>query len=134
MWLGESLCPSKDEYYLVTANSFSALHLILQDEIFHFYYGSPVEMLQITDDRHVTIVEIGSDILPGQVPQVVAPKGVWQGTRIKNPTKNSFALMGTTVAPGFEFEDFKLASRSEFIARFSQYESLIRKFTHEEVK
>lgn len=116
-------------YYLVTSKSFSALHRVKQDEVFHFYAGSPVEMFLLFDDGKHDLVSIGSDIFSGQKPQVLAPKNVWQGTRLKDSSEDSWALLGTTVAPAFEFEDFELASRSTLQKSFPDLELLINRYT-----
>src|SRR5262245_32308762 len=69
-------------YYLVTPESFSSLHRVPQDELFHFYAGDPVEMLQITETGEKKLIVIGNDLSRGHEPQCVAPGGVWQGTRL----------------------------------------------------
>ena len=113
-------------YYLITPEDYSALHKVKSDETFHFYMGDPVEMFQI-DEYGARKVLIGSDILNGETPQVIVPAGMWQGTRLKEGGK--FALMGTTVSPGFEFIDFELASREEMLKRFPDQEEDILKYT-----
>jgi uncharacterized protein len=117
-------------YYLVTPQSFSALHRVPQDEVFHFYLGDPVEMLQIDDSGETSTIVIGSDLKSGQRPQVVAPGNVWQGTRLLEGGK--WALLGCTVSPGFEFADFEIKSRNELTELFPKHEELIRQFTHEQ--
>lgn len=116
-------------YYLVTPNSFSALHRVKADEIFHFYSGDPVEMIQIDEEGKLTKHIIGSNFVDGQQPQLVVPKGVWQGTRLV--AGGQWALMGTTVAPGFEFEDFEGGDRSKMINLFPQHKDDITRFTRE---
>jgi predicted cupin superfamily sugar epimerase len=93
-------------YYLLTPDTFSALHRLASDEVFHFYLGDPVEMLQL-DPRsgEGRVLTLGSALLAGQQPQVVVPRGVWQGSRLK--PGGSFALLGTTMAPGFDFADYE---------------------------
>jgi len=115
-------------YYFVTPESFSALHRLPQDEVFHFYLGDPVEMLQITDEGGARKLLIGPDLLAGQRPQVIAPGNLWQGTRLLPGGK--FALLGCTVCPGFEFDDFEMKSREELIRIFPQHADLILGFTH----
>jgi uncharacterized protein len=121
-------------FYLITAKSFSALHRVPQDEVFHFYAGSPVEMLQLQSNGGYKIIEIGSDIMSAQSPQVLAPKNIWQGTRLKNPSSDGWALLGTTVAPAFEFQDFELGSRQKLSQEYPSIVELIEKFTHVEPK
>jgi uncharacterized protein len=117
-------------YYLITADSFSALHAVDQDEIFHFYAGSTVEMFQIDERGRGKIITIGNHIFEDEVPQVIVPHGVWQGTKLKNPTPTSWALLGCTVAPGFELEHFHLKTRAELIRQFPAHSELITKFTN----
>lgn len=116
-------------YYLVTPAGFSALHRLRFDEIFHFYCGDPVEMVQIDDRAKVRRITLGSDLLAGHSFQAVVPAGVWQGTRLIDG--GNWALMGTTMAPGFDFEDFELGCRSDLLARFPFAKDAIIKLTRE---
>lgn len=116
-------------YYLVIPESFSALHRVKSDEVFHFYSGNPVEMIQIDQNGQLQKYILGSDIFSGHSPQVVVPRGVWQGLRLIENGK--WALMGTTVAPGFEFEDFEVGSRDAMIQQFPQHSGDIIRFTRE---
>ncbi|HLN26582.1 MAG TPA: cupin domain-containing protein [Gemmataceae bacterium] len=115
-------------YYLLTPETFSALHRLPTDEIFHFYLGDPVHMLQLPPDGEGRVVMLGSDLNAGQHPQLVVPRGTWQGSRLA--PGGSFALLGTTVAPGFDFADFEPADKNYLIARYpafaSQIDRLIR--------
>ena len=115
--------------YLLTdhSNSFSAMHRLLTDEIYHFYLGDPIEMLQLYPDGSHRQVIIGNDILGGQEVQYVAPQGVWQGSRLKEG--GSYALIGTTMAPGFEWGDFELGNPSDLIRQYPAAEKYIRRLT-----
>jgi predicted cupin superfamily sugar epimerase len=115
-------------YYFITPKDFSALHRLKSDEIFHFYAGDPVEMIQISEDGVMKKIIIGSDIMNNQLPQVVVPNGTWQGTRLLPGGK--WALLGTTVSPGFEFSDFELGNREELLKLFPQFTNEIILFTH----
>ncbi len=117
-------------YYLLTPGTFSAIHRLKSDEIFHFYLGSPVEMLQLCPDGAGKILNIGVDILNGMQPQVIAPKHVWQGARLK--PGGEFALMGTTVAPGFEYTDYEPGKREELISSYPEFGEMIRALTKDE--
>lgn len=116
-------------YYLITQETFSSLHRIIGDEIFHFYLGDPVEMVQIYADGSHEVIPMGSDVLGGMHPQVVVKGGVWQGLRLVEG--GAFALMGTTVAPGFEFEDFEVGDREALTKKYPQHAELIRKYTYD---
>lgn len=98
-------------YYMLTPETISAMHRLTGDEIFHFYLGDPVEMLQLHPDGSGEIVILGQDFLKGMKLQHVVPGGTWQGSRLARGGR--FALMGTTVAPGFDFEDFTLGDAAE---------------------
>jgi len=110
-------------YYLLTSETFSAMHRLQSDEIFHFYLGDPVEMLQLRPDGSGRVVILGSDILNGMQPQVVVPRGVWQGTRLLKNGK--FALLGATVSPGFEFADYESGRRDELVKSYPKFRELI---------
>jgi uncharacterized protein len=114
-------------YYLLTAGTVSRIHRLASDEIFHFYAGDPVEMLMLREDGTSEVVSIGGDIESGQSPQVIVPKGVWQGCRLVEGGK--WALMGTTVAPPFRYEDYEPADRVDLIRRYSDRGVLIRDLT-----
>jgi predicted cupin superfamily sugar epimerase len=116
-------------YYLVVPESFSALHRVKSDEIFHFYGGDAVEMIQIDTTGRLETFSMGNDLANGQFPQVVVPRGVWQGLRLVDG--GQWALMGTTVAPGFEFEDFELGNRNQLANSFPQHRDSIVRFTRE---
>lgn len=118
-------------YFLLTADTdcFSALHRLTTDEIYHFYLGDPVEMLLLHADGSSERVILGQDILNGQKVQCVAPKGAWQGSHML--AGGEWALLGTTMAPGFEPEDFELGKREELIKKFPQARELIVALTRE---
>ena len=106
-------------YYLLEPNTFSELHRLASDEIFHFYLGNPVEMLQLWPDGSAKQVLIGTDLESGMVPQVVAPRGVWQGARLV--PGGEFALLGCTVSPGFEYADYQSGSRTLLSEAYPEY-------------
>lgn len=116
-------------YYLLTsdADSFSALHRLPTDELYHFYLGDPVEMLLLFPDGGGRRVVLGQEILKGQQVQFVAPAGVWQGSRLLSGGR--FALMGTTMAPGFDANDYEGGQRQELLARYPDHAELIRALT-----
>ncbi|PIR26356.1 MAG: hypothetical protein COX62_06605 [Deltaproteobacteria bacterium CG_4_10_14_0_2_um_filter_43_8] len=114
-------------YYLLTPSEFSALHRLPQDEIFHFYLGDPVNMIQIDDAGTLKEITLGHHLENGQSVQVLAPGNVWQGTRLNAGGK--WALLGTTVAPGFEFADFEVLSRSELLRQFPQHKEKALPYT-----
>jgi predicted cupin superfamily sugar epimerase len=110
-------------YYLLTPETFSAIHRIQSDEIFHFYFGDPVEMIQLLPDGSGRVLILGSDILNGMQPQAIIPRGVWQGARLLRGGR--FALLGTTVSPGFEFADYEIGKRDVLLGYYLQFRDLI---------
>lgn len=116
-------------YYMITneTDCFSEMHRLSGDEIYHFYLGDPVEMLQLYPDGTGKRVLLGVDVIAGMFPQVLVPAGVWQGSRLMPGGK--FALMGTTMAPGFEYRDYKSGNRKELISLYPGFEELITTLT-----
>jgi predicted cupin superfamily sugar epimerase len=114
-------------YYLLTPHTFSAMHRLRSDEVFHFYAGDPVEMLHLRPDGTGELFILGSDIGAGMRPQLVVPRGVWQGARLK--PGGSYALLGCTVAPGFDYADYQAASREELLRAYPTYRELILALT-----
>jgi predicted cupin superfamily sugar epimerase len=112
--------------YLITPTSFSKLHKVKSDEIFHFHLGDPVEMLQINEAGKTETQILGTDYLKGQKPQAVVYKGIWQGTKLVKGGK--FALLGCTVAPGFEFADYISGDKDTLIKQFPNAKALIEKY------
>jgi uncharacterized protein len=115
--------------YLFTAeaDSFSALHMLPTDEIYHFYLGDPVEMLQLYPDGHSERVILGQDVLNGQQVQYVAPRGVWMGSYLRPGGR--FALIGTTMAPGFSNDDYQGGDRATLIQQYPHAATLITHLT-----
>jgi len=111
----------------LTPDTFSALHRLASDEIFHFYLGDAVTMLQLGPDGSSEIITLGHDILNGQRIQVTVPQGVWQGCFLNQGGR--FALMGTTVAPGFDFADYEAAGRKELLQQYPAHRDLIIRLT-----
>jgi len=114
-------------YYLLTPETFSAIHRVRSDEIFHFYAGDPVEMLQLWPTGKAKVITIHNDLAPGYEPQVVVPAGVWQGCRLV--PGGEWALLRCTVAPGFDYADFELAKRADMLALSTEYSVLITALT-----
>jgi predicted cupin superfamily sugar epimerase len=116
-------------YYLLAPGTFSAMHRLQSDEIFHFYLGDPVEMLQLSPDGMGKTVVLGSDLQAGMQPQVIVARGIWQGSQLVAGGK--FALLGCTVAPGFDFADYEHARRDDLIRSHPQFREKIAALTAE---
>jgi uncharacterized protein len=114
-------------YYLLTPNTYSALHRLQTDEIFHFYLGGRVRMLQLFPDGTGRTLHLGPGLLHGEHLQVVVPHGVWQGSFLE--TGSSFALLGCTVAPGFDFADYESGDRQTMVCEYPDFADLIHRLT-----
>ena len=116
-------------YYLMQPGMFSHLHRLLTDEVFHFYLGDLATMLQLHPDGTWEEVIMGPDLLGGQLPQVVVPRGVWQGTRLVDGGR--WALIGTTMGPGFAWEDYEHGERGSLTKAYPKAAELIQRLTNE---
>lgn len=115
-------------YFLLTADTFSALHRLKSDEVYHFYLGHPVTMLLLHPDGKSGVITLGQDVEAGQRVQVVVPRGSWQGSFLR--PGGTFALMGTTMAPGFDAADFEIGDRQALIRAYPGRRPLIERLTH----
>jgi len=114
-------------YYLLEAGTFSELHRLDSDEIFHFYLGDPVEMLQLLPDGSSEVFVLGPDLGAGQHVQLIVPAGVWQGLRLTG--SGQVALLGCTVTPGFNYADYHNAPYAELAAKWPEQAERIRALT-----
>ena len=114
-------------YYLLEPGTFSEMHCLASDEIFHFYLGDPVEMLQLYEDGRSAHFVLGPDLAAGQHVQLVVPAGVWQGTRLVGG--GQVALLGCTVTPGFDFADYRSGRAAELIAKWPDEAKRIKALT-----
>jgi len=126
---GRRKCFGTAIYYLLTPDTFSTIHKVSSDETFHFYLGDPVTMLQLYPKGKGKICTLGQDILHGQLVQVTVSRQVWQGCMLK--TGGSFALLGTTVAPGFDFSDYREGMRDELVKKYPGYRKMIVQLTRQ---
>jgi uncharacterized protein len=116
-------------YYLLSdaPESFSAMHRLPTDEIYHFYLGDPVEMLTLGPDAESGRLVLGQDLAAGQRVQLTVPRCVWQGSRLI--AGGRVALLGTTMAPGYDPEDMELGEREALTAAYPGRRELIRALT-----
>lgn len=118
--------------YFLLVNSldgFSALHTLPFPEIYHFYLGDPLELSLFHKNGKVEQIIMGTDILNGEQPQFCVPGGVIQGSKIISSGK--FALIGTTMSPGFDFHDFHLNLREDMLEKYPENKRLIFSLTRE---
>jgi predicted cupin superfamily sugar epimerase len=118
-------------YYLLTSepDCFSALHCLPKDEVYHFYLGDPVRLLLLHPDGVSEEITLGQDLVRGEQLQLVVPRGVWQGARLDPGGR--FALLGTTMAPGFEEGDLVLGRAADLMERYPDRAAAIRHLTRE---
>lgn len=116
-------------YFLLTADAFSAWHRIRSDELWHFHAGDPVTLHVLDADGRGTLAthRLGCDPASGAPPQVTIPAGAWFAAEIEAPGR--FALVGCTVAPGFDFADFELGARRDLLARYPAQRAAIERLT-----
>ena len=116
-------------YFLLNPDTFSALHRLKTDEVFHFYLGDPVEMLQLLPSGSGRVIKIGNEIKSGMHLQVAVSRGMWQGSRLIRG--GEYALLGTTVAPGFKFVDFEIGQRDKLLQSYPRFRDLIVALTRD---
>lgn len=110
-------------YFLLAQGDFSAFHRIRSDECWHFYAGDPLLIYIIDQNGELRIISVGNDFKQGQSFQYVVPANCWFASR---PAPGSeYCFVGCTVAPGFEFEDFELASANELSAIYPDHKKII---------
>ena len=114
-------------YYLLLSGQFSSIHRLKSDETWHFYYGSPLEIHIIHSDSSYEMIKLGNDVDKGENLQHTVHHGSWFGALPAN--KNSYSLVGATVSPGFDFEDFELGKREDLITLYPLHEEIIKKLT-----
>jgi uncharacterized protein len=114
-------------YFLLEGADFSALHRLRSDELWHFYAGRRLSVQVISPEGEYSEILLGSNPEAGESFQAVVTAGCWFGSRLADET--SFALVGCTVAPGFDFADFELANRDDLIAMYPQHRRLIAELT-----
>jgi predicted cupin superfamily sugar epimerase len=110
-------------YFLLEHGNFSALHRLGSDEIWHFYLGDPLTVHLIEPAGSYRSLRLG----PDHSFQGVVPAGCWFGATVENP--GGYALVGCTVAPGFDFADFELAEREALSRLYPQHRALIERLT-----
>jgi uncharacterized protein len=112
-------------YFLLEAGQCSRLHRIQSDEVWHFYAGDPLIVAEIDSGGRLKTTHLGAT--EGAVFQHVVPAGAWFGATLAEG--GHFALVGCTVAPGFDFADFELAERARLIDEYPAHQDWIRRLT-----
>jgi hypothetical protein len=115
-------------YFLLESHQVSAFHRIKSDEMWHFYAGSSLTIYVIDQQGKLSQVKLGNYVEKGEAFQAVVPAGYWFGAAVSNAA--AYALVGCTVAPGFNFNDFEMAERAQLLKEYPQHESIISKLTN----
>lgn len=116
-------------YFLLTSENFSAFHRIKQDEVWHFYSGSPLIVHVIDPEGKYSANRIGFDPENKTFPQFTVPGGSWFASSVES--EDGYSLVGCTVAPGFDFNDFELANRTDLIKEYPQHQTIISSLTRQ---
>jgi predicted cupin superfamily sugar epimerase len=120
-------CFSTAIYFLLAGEDYSALHRIKQDELWHFYDGSRLTVHVLTKNGDYSLTQLGRRVEAGEVLQAVVEAGCVFGATVDEP--GSYALVGCTVAPGFDFADFELPGREQLLHQYPQHSGLIERLT-----
>jgi predicted cupin superfamily sugar epimerase len=117
-------------YFLMEGSQVSPLHRLKGDELWHFYTGSPVTLHILAPDGTYTHVHLGDDPERDQSFQALAPGGCWFGATLDDSAApGAYALLGCTMAPGFDPADYELGQRQALLAQFPAHTDLILHLT-----
>jgi predicted cupin superfamily sugar epimerase len=114
-------------YYLLPSEEVSTLHRLRSDELFHHYAGSTLSVHVLYPEGRYERIDLGRDPEREAVFQALVPAGCWFGATVEQP--DTFALVGCTVAPGFDFEDFEQGRREDLLERYPGQRALIERLT-----
>jgi len=113
-------------YYMLTPDRYSELHRLPSDEIFHYYLGGSVTMLNLFPDGSGQVITLGDNLNRGEVPQLTVYKNAWQGMFLNN---GAFALLGTTMSPGYDDSDYERGTREKLTCRYPGFRDVIKRLT-----
>src|SRR4051812_10566516 len=113
-------------YFLLRSQDRSLFHRIKSDELWHFYAGTSLS-IYVLHKQKLVVHKLGPDPEKGESLQVVVPANCWFGAQVEQP--DSYTLSGCTVAPGFDFEDFEMASRTILLQEFPSFGDIIKQLT-----
>jgi uncharacterized protein len=116
-------------YFLLEGENFSAFHRLRSDEMWHFYAGVPLVVYVIDAAGEYSSILLGDNPERGEVFQAVVKAGCWFASEVQD--RKSLSLVGCTVAPGFEFQDFELAKREELVRESPRFRELIERLTRD---
>ena len=113
-------------YFLLENDNISLFHRIQSDELWFFHQGEPLEIVFVKEGVLNSII-LGNSFENGEVPQATIPANTWFASSVKQ--RKGYSLVSCTVAPGFDFADFELASRENLLQEFPHLKETIQKFT-----
>lgn len=117
-------------YYLLEKDNFSSFHQIQSDELWHYYYGNVgLIIYELKKNGDLIMHHLGNDISNGESFVCVIEKESWFAAELSRCSHSDYALVGCTVSPGFEYQDFKIGDFKELSSHFPKYKDLIRKLT-----
>ena len=114
-------------YFLLSPETFSAIHWLDEDEVYHFYLGDPIELYEFIPGTGMKRTVLGQNLEAGHQVQYPVLKHRWHGSKLMEGGK--WALLGTTMSPGFAWEDFKLGERHKLIRAFPEHQEIIESLT-----
>lgn len=124
---GKPLCTAMVAMFTAEPGSFSDMHRLPTDEIWHFYLGDAIELLLLHPDGGDELIILGTDVLGGQRVQVTVPSATWMGARLRPGGK--YGVYGNTMAPGFVPSDFEPGDPAELTRHWPHRAELITALT-----
>jgi predicted cupin superfamily sugar epimerase len=122
-----SRCFSTSIYFLLKKGYHSKFHILKSDELWHFYDGAAITIFLISPEGNVSELKLGKNLESGEKFQIVIPHGYWIGAKVTG--EGDFTLIGCTVSPGFEFQDFILGDKEKLLMQFPKLENIICELT-----
>lgn len=119
-------------YAVFTRSDFSAMHKLATDELWHFYGGSPAQILLLYPDGRGEVKIWGGDVLKGEEPQIMVPRGTWMGARPIGDPKVAYSFGANTLSPGFEYADYEPGYRDELVKLYPKFAQAITELTRDE--
>lgn len=112
-------------YYMLTRETFSHMHRLRDNELYHFYMGDALELLLLYPDGTFEVKYLGTDLQKGQTPQVMVPAGTWQGARVTEA--GDYCLCGTTMTPAYTQEEYEQGECRELCRMYPEAAEMIRR-------
>ena len=119
-------------YAVFTRSDFSAMHRLATDELWHFYGGSPAQIMLLYPDGRGEVKIWGSNVRQGEEPQILVPRGTWMGARPIGDPKVAYSFGANTLSPGFEYDDYEPGYRDELAALYPKFTREITELTRDE--